>query len=213
MAADRIHLVRHGEVHNPQGVLYGRLPNFGLSDLGHEMALRAANELAALNRPIRALFVSPLQRTRESARPISQRFGLDPVVDERFIEPTNRFEGTVLNAKNVLSHPKVWPSLRNPWQPSWGEPYEQIAARMLAAMEDAYDALPGGDVVVVSHQLPIWMVHSKVAGKSLPHWPGSRRCSLSSITSFEKRDGRWVEVDYRDPSADLRSRAKDVGAV
>lgn len=213
MAADRIHLVRHGEVHNPNGVLYGRLPNFGLSNLGHEMAKRAADEVAAMNRPIRALFVSPLQRTRESARPFSKVFGLDPVVDERFIEPTNRFEGMVLNLKTVLTNPSVWPSLINPWQPSWGEPYEQIVARMFAGMNDAYDALPGGDIVVVSHQLPIWMVHSRVAGKRLPHLVSSRRCSLSSITSFEKRDGQWVEVSYLDPSADLRSRAKDVGAV
>jgi len=213
MVADRIHLVRHGEVHNPKGVLYGRLPNFGLSQLGHEMAAKAAGELQELGRPISALYSSPLQRTRESAKPISQAFGLTAIIDERLIEPHNIFEGRVIRGGKILLKPHLWFHLRNPSQPSWGEPYRQIVERMRAAIIDAANSVAGGDVVLVSHQLPIWMIHSLAVGAKLPHNPTQRRCALSSITSFELDGDRLVEVDYRDPSAELRERAKDVGAV
>ena len=102
-----MHLVRHGEVFNPDGILYGRLSGFGLSKLGHRMAQAAADELAARERPMSALRVSPLQRTRESAAPIAEAFGLDPVIDDRIIEPTNRFEGTKMRL--ALRKPIYWP--------------------------------------------------------------------------------------------------------
>ena len=85
--------MRHGEVHNPDRVLYGRLPNFALSAGGRTMAAAAAAHVEALGRPVSALYVSPLQRTRESAEPFTAAFGLEPVIDERVIEPTNVFEG------------------------------------------------------------------------------------------------------------------------
>lgn len=213
MPADRIHLVRHGEVHNPEGVLYGRLPNFGLSDLGHRMALAAAEDLKAQGRRVTALYCSPLQRTRESARPFTKIFGLDPIADERFIEPTNVFEGKVLSAGRLLLQPQRWIHFRNPNRPSWGEPYQQVVARMTEAVLEAADSVSHGDVVIVSHQLPIWMVHSSVTGRKLAHNPTQRRCSLSSITSFQLVEGKLVEVDYREPAKGLSSTAIDVGAV
>ena len=213
MPADRIHLVRHGEVHNPEGVLYGRLPNFGLSDLGHRMALAAAEEIKSQSRRISALYCSPLQRTRESARPFTKIFGLDPIADERFIEPTNVFEGKVLSARRLLLQPQRWVHFRNPNRPSWGEPYQQVVDRMTAGVLEAAASVQSGDVVIVSHQLPIWMMHSSVTGRKLPHNPTQRRCSLSSITSFEIVEGKLVEVDYREPAKGLNHSAIDVGAV
>lgn len=213
MAAERIHLVRHGEVHNPNGVLYGRLPNFGLSELGHKMALAAAQELQASGRKIAALYCSPLQRTRESAQPFTEIFGLEPIIEERVIEPWNFFEGKVMKPGKILLRPHLWFHFRNPKTPSWGEPYEAIVARVKEAVLEAAAKTSGGDLVIVSHQLPIWMLHSAVTGTALPHNPTQRRCALSSITTFEIRDGELVEVDYRDPSAALRTLAIDVGAV
>ena len=78
MPASRIHLVRHGEVHNPEGILYGRLPHFRLSERGHEMAALAAKELKARGVKVGALDASPLLRTREAANQHlrgSQAFG------------------------------------------------------------------------------------------------------------------------------------------
>ncbi|MDN4613666.1 histidine phosphatase family protein [Leifsonia sp. F6_8S_P_1B] len=221
MVASQVHLVRHGEVFNPDGILYGRLPGFGLSKLGHRMAQSAADELRDRGRPVTALRVSPLQRTRESARPVAAAFDLEPVVDDRIIEPTNRFEGTVM--RRALKRPANWPFLVNPARPSWGEAYTSIESRMLAAIDEAFDSVPDGDVVLVSHQLPIWVSHLSVAGERFWHDPRNRRCALSSITSFERSAGdateateapsRLVEVGYVEPAAGLLAAATDVGAV
>ncbi len=211
MPAKRIHLIRHGEVHNPDGVLYGRLPHFALSAKGHDMAALAAAALKAERRPISALYASPLLRTRASAEHVQEAFGLQLNTDERLIEPHNIFEGRRLSAGHILVRPHLYFHLRNPIQPSWGEPYVQVAGRMMAAITDAWQKAPDGDVVLVSHQLPIVMVQRALAGEQLAHNPKKRRCSLSSITTLERQGDRFVEVDYRDPAAGLGAR--DLGAV
>jgi broad specificity phosphatase PhoE len=211
MPADRIHLIRHGEVHNPGGVLYGRLPEFRLSERGHQMAELAAKDLLQQERKIGAIYASPLLRTRESAGHVQQAFSLTPTPDERLIEPFNIFEGRKLSASHILIRPHLYFHLRKPSQPSWGEPFESIAARMLEAMEDAWQNTQVGDAVLVSHQLPIVTVHRKLAGMKLSHNPKQRRCALSSITSFERQGNAFVEVDYRDPASKLG--AIDRGAV
>jgi len=210
MPADLVHLVRHGEVHNPGRVLYGRLEGFGLSDLGHRMAAAAVATLAG--HPVTALFASPLQRAQESAAPWAEGFGLDVRTDDRLIEPTNSFEGKRMTGR-TLADPRHWHLLRNPRQPSWGEPYADIAVRMLAVMRAAHQSVDAGEVVLVSHQLPIWTAHNALAGAPLHHDPRKRRCSLSSVTSFTWADGSFAEVGYQDPDADLLAEATDLGAV
>ena len=206
--------MRHGEVFNPQRVLYGRLPGFRLSDLGLKMAEAAAADLVDRGRPVVRLVASPLQRTQESAAPIAQAFSLPVDIDERIIEPQNNFEGKRMRGPGgALRDPRNWPSLVNPSRPSWGEPFVSISARMLAAIDAAFHSVDDGDVVLVSHQLPIWMVHRSVTGARLFHDPRRRRCSLSSITTLERHGGRFVEVGYQDPAADLLERAVDLGAV
>ena len=201
--------MRHGEVHNPQRVLYGRLPNYRLSDDGRAMARSAAEFLRGEGRPVSALYASPLQRTRESAEPFTELFGLEPVIDDRVIEPTNVFEGKRM--KRALLNPLNWRHLRDPSVPSWGEPYADVVARMDAAMREAWDESDGGDVVIVSHQLPIWVTHLSVAGEPLKHDPRRRRCALSSVTSFERTGNGWREVGYAEPAT--IAGAVDVGAV
>jgi broad specificity phosphatase PhoE len=209
--ADLIHLVRHGEVFNPDHVLYGRIPGFGLSDLGRRMAKESAD--SKIGHPITRLYASPLQRTQESAAPWSANFGLDILTDERLIEPWNLFEGTAGFGAKALRNPRLWPKLRNPFKPSWGEPYASIAARMLDVIEFAWNATESGEVVLVSHQLPIWMAHRELAGERLFHDPRKRRCSLSSITTFVRAGDSFAEVDYQDPAAALQASAIDLGAV
>lgn len=209
MPADRIHLVRHGEVFNPDGVLYGRLPGYRLSESGREMAQAAADYLVAEGRNVTALICSPLQRTQESAEPWATAYRLTPVIDERVIEPTNVFEGTQM--RKALKNPLNWRHLLRPSVPSWGEPFRSIADRMLSAIDDAWQSVDGGDVVIVSHQAPIWVTHLAVAGEKLAHDPRSRRCALSSVTSFERRGTTWREVAYAEPAS--TGSAVDVGAV
>ncbi|MET1043904.1 MAG: histidine phosphatase family protein [Microbacteriaceae bacterium] len=213
MVARQIHLVRHGEVFNPDGVLYGRIPGFHLSELGHKMAASAADALA--DKPIGRLYASPLQRAQESAAPWSARFGLDIHTDDRLIEPTNKFEGKKFEfGPQVLTKPESWPWITNPFKPSWGEPFVSIAARMLAVIEEAStETDDDSDVVLVSHQLPIWMVHRALTGQKLYHDPRRRRCHLSSITTLELHGERFVEVNYQDPARDLLAQSVDFGAV
>ena len=206
--------MRHGEVFNPERVLYGRLPGFRLSDLGQRMAEAAAADLVERGRPVARLIASPLQRTQESAAPIMAAFGLPIDIDERIIEPENRFEGKRMRGPGgALRDPRNWPSLTNPARPSWGEPFRSISARMLAAIEDAFQSVDDGDVVLVSHQLPIWMVHRALAGERLAHDPRKRRCDLSSITTLSWRGTGPAEVAYTSPAAALLVPANDVGAV
>lgn len=206
--------MRHGEVFNPERVLYGRLPNFRLSDLGVQMAQAAAAEVLASGRPVSRLIASPLQRAQESAQPFADAFQMSIDTDERIIEPTNHFEGTRMRGPGgALRQPRNWPYLINPFRPSWGEPFKDVVDRMLAAIDDAWVSVEDGDVVLVSHQLPIWMVHRALAGESLAHDPRQRRCDLSSITTFERHDGRFVETSYSNPAAPLQTGATDVGAV
>ena len=202
--------MRHGEVHNPRRVLYGRLPGYGLSDDGRRMARSAAQYVQSLERPVGTLIASPLQRTRESAEPFTELFGLEPVIDDRVIEPTNVFEGRRM--KRALMNPLNWRHLRRPSVPSWGESYASIAARMREAMDAAWQTTDEGDVVIVSHQAPIWIAHLAIAGEPLRHDPRSRRCALSSVTSFERtRKGAWAELGYAEPASTVG--AVDVGAV
>ena len=211
MPANRVHLVRHGEVYNPSGVLYEQLPNFHLSDRGKLMALASAQELKSQKAPIKALFSSPLVRAQESAEPFESLFKLELQTDQRLIEPTNAFRGRKMGAKNLALKPHLWWHFRNPARPSWGEPYVSIIARMNEAMLAAAESVSGGDVVLVTHQLPIWITHLSLQGEKLAHDPRKRRCSLSSITTFEYLDGNFVEVNYLEPAKDIK--AIDSGAV
>ncbi|NBS13157.1 MAG: hypothetical protein EBS77_10950 [Gammaproteobacteria bacterium] len=118
-----------------------------------------------------------------------------------------------MSARRIVSDPGVWHYLVNPIRPSWGEAYREIASRMLLAIEEAWQSVSDGDIVIVSHQLPIWMVHRSVAHRPLPHSPSSRRCSLASVTTFDRFDGAWREVEYAEPAKALLEGAIDLGAV
>jgi broad specificity phosphatase PhoE len=193
-----VHLVRHGEVHNPDGVLYGRLPGFRLSERGQKQALVVAEHLR--DRDITHVVSSPLERARQTAAPIADSHRIDLVVDERLIEAANVFEGQrVAVGDGALRDPRNWPKLRNPFKPSWGEPYLDIAHRMLAAVHRARTAAAGREALCVSHQLPIVSVRRFVEGKRLWHDPRKRQCGLASITSLEFADEKLVGVTYSDP--------------
>jgi broad specificity phosphatase PhoE len=209
--ADRIHLVRHGEVKNPERILYGTLDGYGLTPRGHKMATAVAEYLAPFS--VSRIVSSPLQRTKETAAPLLEKTELPLGIDERVNEGDNAFQGTKVSAKRLVSNPRLWPLLRNPLRPSWGEPYKHIVARMMNAIDDAWGSVDSGDVVVFTHQLPIWMVHSHVVGKPLPHLPSRRRCTLGSVTSFVRDTGTWREVDYQQPAKHLLAGAIDLGAV
>ena len=197
-----VHLVRHGEVHNPTGVLYGRLPGFRLSSAGEHMATVAAAALAG--REVRVVRSSPLDRAVQTAEPIAAEFGLTVDVDERLIESDNVFEGKTFGVGDgALRRPANWRHVLNPFRPSWGEPYAEVAARVLAACADARAAAAGAEAVLVSHQLPIWIARRAAEGRRLWHRPDRRQCALASITSFVYDGEHIVRVDYTEPAGAL----------
>lgn len=202
--ATTVHVMRHGQVHNPDGRLYGRLPGYGLSELGHQMASRMAEHWADVE--LTHLRCSPLQRAQETMAPTAAVHAhLDVVTDERLIEAANAFEGKVFGGNNkALFDPRMFWHMRNPLQPSWGEPYKEIASRMLAAIGDAAEAAgPGGTALVVSHQLPIYIARRAVEGRSFVHDPRRRGTTLCSVTTFTLIDGLPVTVEYSEHIPDL----------
>jgi broad specificity phosphatase PhoE len=197
-----VHLVRHGEVHNPDGVLYGRRDGFHLSDLGKQMAEKTAAALAS--RDVAVVLSSPLERARETAAPLADRLGLEVGIDERVIESTNKFEGlTFGRGRNALRNPLLWRHLYNPFRPSWGEPYRVIVTRMMAAIHDVRREAAGHEGVIVSHQLPIWTTRLAAEKRSFLHDPRRRQCTLCSVTSFHFVDDRIAQVSYQEPAIDL----------
>lgn len=195
----RVHLIRHGEVHNPDGILYGRLPGFRLSETGRAQAVAAAELLA--DSDIVAVIASPLQRAQETAAPIAARHNLVIDTDEDLIESANFFEGKrVSPGDGAWRSPRFWWQLRDPFTPSWGEPYAQIAARMAAAVDKARARAVGREVVCVSHQLPVWTARQHLTGNRLWHDPRKRECGVGSVTTLIYDGDRLVDVDYRVPA-------------
>ncbi|RNG18976.1 histidine phosphatase family protein [Streptomyces botrytidirepellens] len=197
-----VHVMRHGEVENPEGVLYGRLPGYHLSELGRRMADRVAEHLA--ERDITHVVASPLERAQETAEPIGKAHGLDVAVDERLIEAANAFEGKTFGVGDgALRRPANWRHLTNPFRPSWGEPYIDQVVRMMGALGAARDAARGHEAVCVSHQLPIWIVRSFAERRRLWHDPRKRQCTLASLTTFTYRGDKIVSIGYSEPARDL----------
>ena len=194
-----VHLLRHGEVHNPTRVLYGRLPGFRLSADGEAMAEKAAAWFGGHD--VTHLGSSPLERAQQTARPLAEALSLPVEIDDRLIEAGNAFEGLRVGVGDgVLRAPRHWWKLRNPLRPSWGEPYVEIAARMLRAVEAARNAARGHEAVLVSHQLPIWTLRLHVEGRRYAHDPRRRQCGLASVTSVVYDGDRITRVEYAEPA-------------
>jgi len=204
--------MRHGEVHNPTGVLYGRLPDFHLSDLGREMAETVGAHLG--DHDVVVVAASPLDRAQETAAPIASAHGLQIVTDTRVIEADNCFEGKTFGVGDgSLRYPKHWPKLINPFKPSWGEPYREIAERMVAAISDARGLARGHEAVIVSHQLPVWTVRAKLEGRHLWHDPRNRQCSLASLTSLTFVGDELESITYSEPAAALLPGARNIAGA
>ncbi|MBG6224506.1 broad specificity phosphatase PhoE [Arthrobacter sp. CAN_A2] len=222
MQRSTVHLVRHGEVHNPDRVLYGRLPEFHLSELGRQMAIQMARHFQQRRdegADIVHLVASPLDRAQETAQPLADALGLTISTDERIIEAENRFEG-MSGIKSRLREPRHWPFLVNPFRPSWGEPYSRQVERMMAGVHDArrlalgLSSAKGSDrpaeAILVSHQLPIWVTRLAAEHRRLWHDPRERECTLTSVTSLDFDGDTIRRVRYAEPCADLLPEAANV---
>jgi len=216
MSSTTVHLVRHGEVHNPTGVLYGRLPGYRLSERGEAMARRLAEHFAkpaadGAPRDVALVVASPLERAQQTATPVAEALGLELGSDPRLIEADNYFQGMTFGVGDgSLRHPRHWPRLWNPWRPSWGEPYREQVARMMGAVHDARDKAAGREAVLVSHQLPIWITRLAAERRGFLHDLRKRECSLASVTSLHFDGEVLAGVSYAEPAQDLLPGASQV---
>ncbi|CAB0846816.1 hypothetical protein BVL40_02600 [Corynebacterium diphtheriae] len=202
MTTTIVHLVRHGEVNNPERILYGRIPDYHLSSRGRSMAARTAASFAGHD--VVALYSSPLERAQETAQPFAETLGLDVRIDDRLLEAGNQFEGLrVKGFRSQLWNPVRWPLMVNPLLPSWGEHYEDIAERMMDAIWDIREEAEGHEAIIVSHQLPIVCVQRHVQGKFLAHNPAARQCDLASVSSLVFRGRDVVDYIYTEPAQEI----------
>ncbi|AEQ05847.1 histidine phosphatase family protein [Corynebacterium pseudotuberculosis] len=202
MSTTIVHLIRHGEVFNPERILYGRIPDYHLSSRGHSMAARTASSFAGHD--VSVLMSSPLERAQETAAPFAEKLGLEVRLDDRLLESGNRFEGLrVKGLRSQLWNPVRWPLMANPLLPSWGEHYVDQRDRMMAVVEDARRAAEGHEAILVSHQLPIVCVQRHIQGKPLAHNPAARQCNLASISSLVFEDDQLVDYIYTEPAQEI----------
>jgi broad specificity phosphatase PhoE len=192
-----VHLVRHGEVANPKGVIYGRLPGYHLSDRGRSQAGRAAERLRDAG--VGAVWTSPLERAQETAQIIAEPHDLEVVADARLVESDTTFEGATRSIVSFLRSPRHWWGFRNPLRPSWGESFSEIGARMVSAVHDAVDQAGGGEVVIVSHQTPVRVARLALAQRRVPPWLPLTQCTTGSVTTLVFERGQVVNASYFDP--------------
>lgn len=195
-------LVRHGHVQNPQGLRYGRLPEFHLSAQGRAQAQALAEALAPLQPHARLLLASPLERAQETAAPLAQALGLTPALDDRLIEAWSALDG---QPRRAWLDPRHWPLLLRPLKPAWAEPFDAVAQRTLAAVRHAEQQARGGMAVLVSHQSPIWLAGlaaeldllgpQQAWKRRLPPWLRQPlRCATGSATLLLFGQGRLVQA-------------------
>lgn len=211
-----VNFIRHGEVFNPRHVLYERLPGFHLSEHGKAM-VQASAAYIAQNEAMRAavaLYSSPLDRTRETAEiieanvdPVREALGLHDLqiqCDPRLIEAGNEFRGTRIGyGKGALWHRRNIVLLRNLHKPSWGETYQQIAARVKDFTFEKVREYPGQQILVVSHESPIWTFRHLMETGHPEHNMLRRKTDLASITSltFDSDTCALVSVAYVSPAS------------
>ena len=195
-----VHLVRHGQVDNPGKVLYGRLPGFNLSPRGRSQAELLAKHFAPA--PLAGVLSSPLERAQQTADPIAAAHGLEVETDVRLVEAGNLFEGAAGNVVwYLLRHPATWWRLHDPKAPSWGERNIDLATRMQAAVAAARERFAGAQVVLVSHQAPIWVCRLACQHRALNHWPNRRGCALGSVSTLVFDGDRLTALRYAEPAA------------
>ena len=219
MQATTIHFVRHGEVHNPDHILYERLPGFHLSDRGRRMAGATARYLAAnpQTNTAAAIYSSPLDRTRETAQAILTALNetraarneepLELVTDQRIIEAGNNFRGTRIgHGEGALWRNGNWKLVTNLWKPSWGESYRQIAARVSAFAQEKVGEHAGQQIIVVSHESPIWSYRHLLETGHPEHNMLLRHTALASVTSitYDSQTGNVMSITYVDPAAGVK---------
>lgn len=191
-----VHLIRHGAVRNPDGVVYGRLPGFPLSEEGRRQASRAADRLAG--RPLVAVYTSPLERAVATAREVAARHGLEPQAREDLLEweVPSHWVGTPWSD---LPQEELDEYLHHPLRSSFPEDLESLARRLAGAVREAHARHPEGEVAVVGHQDPLQAARLALTGRDLSLLHEIPKPGHGAVVSLHPGDP-WGEVAHWEPT-------------
>ena len=164
-------LIRHGEVENPQGVFYGRLPRFGLSARGCRQAAAAAEALCAavspakndrliLAQPPGAIFYSPMLRARQTAQIIARQFPQHRLHISRLLtevySPYDRSPMALLESR----HWEIYEGI-----PAKYEQPAEVLARILKFVARVRRSCPDECILAVTHGDLIYFLTQWAAGR------------------------------------------------
>ena len=176
-------LVRHGQTPTTGQSLPGRAPGLHLADTGVRQAERAAERLAELTR-VDALYCSPLERTRETAKPIGKALGLTPKVRKGLLE-CDFGEWTGAKLKDLFKLPE-WKTVQqapSQFRFPGGESFTEMQVRIVTAIEELVREHPGGTIVCVSHADPIKAAMAHALGTHIDLFQRIviSTCSISAV--------------------------------
>ena len=210
-----VHLLRHGEVHNPDDVLYGRLPGYHLSENGRQMAETVAKAVAG--RDVTALFCSPLERAQETAAPLAATFHLDVTIDDRLHRGREHLRGPRRRPgrrRSSATRATTATCGTRSARPGASRTPTIVSADERPRSTTRADAARGHEAIMVSHQLPIWTIRLAAEGRrGCRTTPAAGSAALASLTSFTFEGDRLVSVGYSEPAAALVKRPTVAGRL
>ncbi len=186
-----VYLVRHGEVANPNHVVYADLPGFNLSPLGVRQAHAAGRHLATL--AIDVVVTSPLARAVQTATAIARHHHLVPRLDAALGETRQypAWTGQRWEDLDGLFPGQLEAYLEDPTRcEGTAETVEEVAGRMAAAIERTSAGV--GHLVVVGHQDPLQAARLTLTGRPLSELLASPPAHASVVTLVDDGGG-WVE--------------------
>ncbi len=195
-----VHLVRHGEVLNPDHLVYARLDGFVLSELGRTQAAATARYLATA--PVSVVLSSPLERAVATATAIAAPHGVEvaTVADLTEWRLGDRWSGHPWDALPTLFPGELEAYLEDPSEiPSNPEPLSSLADRWTSVVRSAVAAEPGGDIVVVAHQDPVEAGRRRLTGRGFARFHEAKP-THASVTTLDPRGEPWTEVGYWEPA-------------
>ena len=155
------------------------------------------------DRPLAAIYSSPLERAMQTARAIAEPHRIEPIEELDIIESETRLQGKPGDGR-LFRNPLNLRHFINPYKPSWGESYSSIAARMIRAVERMHKEHAGKEVVAVSHMTPIIVARLRIEGRRTHPWRSRVACARASITSLEFEDDKFLGSRYRDLGTAVR---------
>ncbi len=145
-------LIRHGQTPTTGQVLPGRAPGLHLSDTGRNQARGVARRIERLD----AIYSSPLERTRETAKPTAEKFGLEVLIDEHLIEcEFGQWTGAKLTELATLEEWKIVQNDPEAFRFPGGESFVEMRDRIAAGLTKIARRHPGEVVACFSHADPI----------------------------------------------------------